>query len=230
MKQKLLIIAFLLLQYKYGSAQFIDNYGFNLGLSYSTQFWSFKLLSMEMNKDYKPGFAVFFSAEKKISKVFSIRPEIGYIQKGFKNNVEVHSSDGIPLGVDKKNVIFHDLGLNVGLKITPFDFKIVPYALLGFRCDYMLAYKDILFEEEGSGLIFNMYQSDIDCFNKTNLGGLIGIGFEINDLTYIEFEYNPSITQSYRSANGLNTKDNCWGAKVGFNINKLNKNKVRKQN
>lgn len=221
MKQKLLIIAFLLLLTKYGSAQIIDKYGFNLGLSYSNQLWDYKIISIDNpNKDYKPGLAVFLSAEKKISKVFSIRPEIGYIQKGFKNNVEMISSDGTSAGVDKENVIFHDLGLNIGLKITPFDFKIVPYALLGFRYDYMLSYKDIVFEEQGSGLKFNMYKSEIDKFNKSNFGGLIGIGFEFNDLTYIEFEYNPSITKSYGST-GLDIRDNCWGIKVGFNINKL---------
>lgn len=223
MKQKLLIITFLLLLTKYATAQLVDKYGFNLGLTYSNQLWDYKLISVDNpNKDYKPGLAVFLSAEKKISKVFSIRPEIGYIQKGFKNNIEMTFTDGTSAGVDKKNVIFHDLGLNVGLKITPFDFKIVPYALLGFRCDYLLSYKDIEFEEQGSGLKFNMYKSNIEEFNKINLGGLIGIGFELNDLTYIEFEYNPSITKSY-SSKALDIRDNCWGAKVGFNINKLKK-------
>lgn len=208
---------------KYGTAQFVDKYGFNIGLSYSNQLRDYKLISVDNpNMDYKLGLAVFLSAEKKISKVFSIRPEIGYIQKGFKNNVEMIFSDGTSAGVNKENVIFYNLGLNVGLKITPFDFKIVPYALLGFRCDYMLSYKDIEFEEQGSGLIFNMYKSEIDKFNKLNLGGLIGIGFELNDLTYMEFEYNPSITKSYKSK-GLDIRDNCWGLKVGFNINKLKK-------
>jgi len=223
MKKSLMIVALLLLISRFGSAQLIVKYGFNIGMTYSNQFWDYKLISIDNpNKDYKLGLAVFLSAEKKISKVFSLRPEIGYIQKGFKNNVEMTSSDGTSAGVNKKNVIFHDLGLNFGLKITPFDFKVVPYAILGFRCDYMTSYKDIVFEEQGSGLKFNMYKSEIDNFNKLNLGGLIGIGFEFNDLTYIEFEYNPSITKSYGST-GLDIKDNCWGIKVGFNLNKLKK-------
>ncbi len=223
MKKSLMIVALLLLISRFGSAQLIDKYGFNIGMTYSNQFWDYKLISIDNpNKDYKLGLAVFLSAEKKISKVFSIRPEIGYIQKGFKNNVEMTFSDGTSAGVNKENVIFHDMGLNVGLKITPFDFKVVPYALLGFRCDYMTSYKDIVFEEQYSGLKFNMYKSEIDKFNKLNLGGLIGVGFEFNDLTYIEFEYNPSITKSYGST-GLDIRDNCLGIKVGFNLNKLKK-------
>jgi len=223
MKKSLMTFVLLLLISGYGSAQFIDKYGFNIGMTYSNQIWNYKLMPMDdSNKDYKLGLAVLLSAEKDISKVFSIRPEIGYIQKGFKNNIELLWSDGTSSEVDKENVIFHDLGLNVGLKITPFNFKNIPYALLGFRCDYMLSYKDIIFEEPGSGRKNNMYKSEIDKFNKFNVGGLIGIGYEFNDLSYIEFEYNPSITKSYTS-NGLDISDNCWEIKVGFNINKLKK-------
>ena len=117
MKKSLMIVALLLLISRFGSAQLIDKYGFNIGMTYSNQFWDYKLISIDNpNKDYKLGLAVFLSAEKKISKVFSLRPEIGYIQKGFKNNVEMTSSDGTSAGVNKKNVIFHDLGLNFGLK------------------------------------------------------------------------------------------------------------------
>jgi hypothetical protein len=221
MKKYLLTFILLVLITKYGKAQFIDKYGINIGASYSDQFWDYKLISIDNpNKDYKIGFLAFLSAEKKISKMFSIRSEIGYIQKGFKNNVEMTSSDGTSAGVNKENVIFHDLAANIGLKITPFDLKFSPYMLIGLSADYMISYKDIIFEEQGSGLKFNMYQSEIEKFKKLNLGGLIGIGFELNDLIYLEIEYNPSITNSY-SSKGLDIKDNCWGIKIGFNINKL---------
>jgi hypothetical protein len=84
MKKSLTIIALLLLISRFGSAQLIDKYGFNIGMAYTNQIWDYKLVSIDnSNKDYKPGLAVFLSAEKKITKVFSIRPEIGYIQKGF---------------------------------------------------------------------------------------------------------------------------------------------------
>ena len=221
MKQKLLIIAFLVILTNYGAAQIVDKFGFNIGLSYSNQLWDYKILSNDnSNKDYKIGFSAFFSAEKKISKMLSIRPEIGYIQKGFKNNIEMNFGDGTSAGVDKENVVFHDLGFNIGLKITPIDLKFAPYALLGLRCDYMISYEDIIFEEQASGLESNMYKSVIDNFNKTNLGGLITIGLELNDMAYFEIAYNPSITSSVNDK-ALRIRDNCWEIKMGLNINKI---------
>ena len=221
MKEKILIIIFFSLLPSYGTAQFMDKYGFNLGATYTTQFWDYKLTSIAgLNKDYKTGFSVFLSTEKKLNKLISIRPEIGYIQKGFKNNIEITFSDSTTAGVDQKNVSFHDLGLNIGLKITPFDFKFAPYAVLGIRADYMISYKDIIITDQSSGLTFNMYTSQINTFNKANLGGLISLGFEFREMMYVEIEYNPSITYSFNSA-GMKIKDNCWGVKIGININKL---------
>lgn len=221
MKQKLLIIILLSLITKYGNAQFFDQYGLNMGASYSNQLWDYKLISIDnSNKDYKIGLSFFLSAEKKINKLFSIRPEIGYTQKGFKNNIKITFSDGTSAGIDKKNVTFHNLILNIGFKITPFDYKFSPYAIWGFRGNYMFSYKDITIEEPGSGLKFNMYKSIIEEFDKFNLDGLIGIGVELNDITYFEIEYNPSITSSFNDSS-LEIKDNGWGFKLGIYINKL---------
>ncbi len=223
MKKSLIIVALLLLISRFGSAQLIDKYGFNIGLSYSNQLCNYKSISIDnSNEDYKIGLSAFLSAEKRISKLFCIRPEIGYIQKGFKSNMVFTDSEGNILEMNQKNVVFHDLAANIGLKISPFNMKFSPYIILGFRGDYMISYKDIIFEEPGSGLKFNTYKSQIEDFNKFNLGGLIEIGIEFNDLTYFEFEFNPSITKSYTSK-GLDIKDNCWGIKLGFNINKLKK-------
>ena len=218
MTQKLLLISLLLMLSKYGTAQLLDKYGLNVGLSYSNQLWNYKKISIDNpNKDYKAGLSIFLSGEKKIRKTLYIRPEIGYIQKGFKNNVEMTFSDGTSGGVDKKNVIFHDLAANLCLKIKPFDLKLSPYACLGFRYDYMIAYKDIVFEEAASGNKLDMYKSQIDQFNKSNLGALMGIGVEFKASVYMEFEYNPSITKSY-SKSILEIRDNCWGVKIGMNI------------
>jgi|GEM_PF-779249 len=221
MKKNILIAFLLLLANQYGTAQLIDKYGLSIGTTYSNQLWNYKLFSIENpNKDYKTGLSFFLSAEKEINKALSIRSELGYLQKGFKNNLELSLGDGITMGVRGKNVIFHDLGLNIELKILPFKSKLLPYALIGFRGDYMLSYKDIVFEEQGSGLRLNMYESQINEFNKLNLGGLIGIGLEFNDLYYLEFEYNPAITSSFNS-DVLQIKDNCWDLKLGLYINKL---------
>jgi hypothetical protein len=210
-----------LLSLQYGRAQFIDKYGLNIGATYSNQLWSF-ILGPEgnVNQDYKLGYSVFFSIEKQLSHVFSIRPEVGYIQKGFKNIHELYVEGGSvpkPAGVDKKNVVFHDVSLNIGLKITPFTFQWNPYTVFGLRTDYMLYYKDIKYYDPGSRREYGMYKSEIDEYNKANLGGLISIGLEYKNLIYLEFEYNPSLTNSYKTPI-VKIKDNCWGIRIGLNI------------
>jgi len=208
MKKKLGLILLLVLTTKYGMSQFFDNYGFNLGSSYSTQFWG------NQRMDYKLGLQVLLSAEKKINKLFSIKPEFGYIQKGFKYNyLVIHSDPGSPPMASDKNAIFHDLALNIGFKITPIICKCMPYAVIGLRGDYMVAYKDVVFEEYANGL-----KSTFDMYHKANLGGLLGIGIDFSDKYYLEFEYNPSFTSSSKSADII---DDCWGVKFGVNINKL---------
>lgn len=221
MKKYLLLVLFISAISKCGTAQFIDNYGLNIGASYSNQLWDYKRINVENpGEEYKPGLLIFLSAEKKLNKIFSIRPEIGYIQKGFKDNTELRFSDGTSAGANNGNLVLHDLALNVGLKFTPFNIKWTPYALIGLCGDYMLSYKDVVIIEENTGLEFRMYEPVVDKFNKATLGGLLGIGFEINDLLYFEIEYNPAITSNLND-DGLEIKDNCWGAKFGFNINQL---------
>lgn len=221
MKKVLLIAFFLILFIEYGTAQFIYKYGLNIGMSYSNQLWNYKLISIgNQDKYYKSGLSIFLSAEKKINRIFSIRPEIGYIQKGFKNNLDIIIIDGTSRKVYKQNVILHDFCTNIGLKITPFKKTWTPYAIIGLRGDYMFSYKDVIIIEQASGLIFNMYKNDIDKFNKANLGGLICIGLEYKNSTYFEIEFNPTITNSFNSAE-LEIRDICWGIKIGLNINKL---------
>jgi hypothetical protein len=201
-------------------SQIVDRYGINIGASYSTQIWDYKLISFDTDNDYKVGPMAFIQAEKDFGKILAIRTEIGYIQKGFKSQLELTFEDEATAVTINDNVILHDLALNVGLKIKPLKVDYSPYFLVGFRGDYMIAYRDIEIEEQSSGLKFNMYESTIKEFNKFNVGGLIGLGIAIKELLYLEVEYNPNITRNLNDKS-LSIKDNCWGVKLGLNINKL---------
>ncbi len=220
MKQKLVFILALTLIAKLSHSQLIDRYGINVGTSYSTQIWDYKLINVDSDNEYKFGFQAFLQAEKDFGKLLALRTELGYIQKGFKNNLTLTSAEGTFVGTNNDNVILHDLALNLGLKIKPLKTDFSPYFLAGLRGDYMISYKDVEIEEPGSGLKFNIYESTIEDFNKFNIGGLIGLGVDIKDLFYFEIEYNPNFTKNFDDT-GLSIKDNCWGAKIGLNINKL---------
>ena len=205
------------MQYSYG--QIIDRYGFNVGASYSTQLWNFKLFPIDWDIEYKFGVMTFLSCEKFFGK-FGLRVEIGYLQKGFCDTRELIFLDGGAVSPKNKNVILHDLALNIGLKVTPFKFEYSPYILIGVRGDYLISYKDIVFEEPISELEFGKYKSTIDDFTKLNFGGLLGVGIDIKEMFYFEVEYNPNFTKSIDDE-GLSIKDNCFGVKFGININKL---------
>jgi hypothetical protein len=220
MKQRLVLILALTLMTKLTHSQIIDRYGINIGTSYSTQIWDYKLVPVDSDNEYKFGFQAFLQTEKDFGNLLALRTEFGYIQKGFKNNIKLTSAEGTFIGTNNDNVILHDLALNLGLKIKPLKSDHSPYLIVGLRSDYMISYKDIVLEEPGSGLKFNMYESIIEDYNKFNLGGLIGLGINIFDLIYFELEYNPNFTKNLDDT-GLRIKDNYWGAKIGLIINKL---------
>ncbi|MFV0592918.1 MAG: porin family protein [Draconibacterium sp.] len=222
MKHRLVIILALILIARLSYSQVVDRYGINVGTSFSSQVWDYKLVSVDADNKYKFGLQAFFQAEKDLGNAFAIRTELGYIQKGFKNDLELLFPDGTSAGTNNDNVIFHDLALSLGLKIKPLKSDYSPYFLVGMRGDYMISYKDIELEEPASGLKINLYESLIEDFNKFNFGGLVGLGVDVKGLIYFELEYNPNFTKNLHKA-GVSIKDNCWGAKVGFNINQFAK-------
>ncbi len=221
MKQKLLLLLTLVLIGKLLHSQIIDRYGVNVGTSYSTQVWDYKLVNNESDNEYRLGLQAFLNTEKDFGRFLALRAEFGYLQKGFKEDVAFSFPNGTT--VTKKisdNLILHNLALNLGLKVKPITANYAPYFLIGLRSDYMISHKPVEFEEPNSGKKINMYKSIIEDFNKFNLGGLLGVGIDIKGLIYFEIEYNPNFTKNLDNAE-LSIKDNCWGAKIGLNINKL---------
>jgi hypothetical protein len=204
-------------------AQFVDNYGVNLGLTYANQLWKYNVvgnISGSQNKDFKPGLELFLMADKEINKVFLVRSELGYIQKGFKNNINVIATNGAPVNFEHQDVILNNLALDMSVEYKPFIFRVVPYALAGLRGDYMISYRDAKYTDPITGIEYNMYKTVLDEYNRFNLGGLIGLGAVFNNNIYFEAYYNPSITRN-RDTSALKIRDNCWEVRVGFNINKL---------
>jgi len=110
--------------------------------------------------------------------------------------------------------------LDLTFKINPFKTIISPYVLLGLREDVMVGYKDIEVTETITGNTYDLYKEFIDDYNKFNTGGVVSLGFEYNQLVYLEFEYNPTFTQSYESKM-VDIKDNCFSVRLGINLNKF---------
>ncbi len=219
MKQKILLFLVFLFIEKFSYGQIVDRYGVSLGTSYSTQIWDYKLVNIKPDNAYKLGLQAFLHTEKDFGKFLALQTEFGYLQKGFKDNITLTLLDGTTMKKINSNLILHNLALNLGLKVKPIATKYAPYFLIGLRSDYLISHKPIEFEEPNSGKKINLHEATIEDFNKFNLGGLLGVGFDIKGLIYFEIEYNPNFTKNVNSK-ALEIKDKCWGAKIGLNINK----------
>lgn len=216
MKQTLLIISVLLFGAINVKAQFIDRYSVSVGTTYATQKWIYQISSpWQVDTDYRFGFVVFLSAEKDLNKLFVLRSNIGYIQKGFINDLDLHLVDGTSAGKIDRDVIFHNLAFDLTFKLKPFSTEFSPYALVGARGEYLLDYKDSYFTEEGSGEEFPMFGDRIDEFNKLGLSGVAGVGLELRNLFYLEVEYNHNLSRKIDDA-AIGINDICWVAKLGY--------------
>ncbi len=225
--KKILLLGFVLLMSGFAQAQIVDKYGMRIGGGFSNQYWKFKsdnIVDLSDWKDDKLSLSVYLNAEKKLTDFLSVRPEIGYLQKGYVEDITFVTAEGEPLAKDiatNRNVILHDLSADIGFKISPFNFSLQPYLIVGVRGDYMLDYKGMEIEVNGKTVEVTEIIKD---YNKFTLSGLFGIGVEYQNLLYLDIEFNPALTKNYND--GLSIKDRYIGATIGLNINTLiNKNK-----
>lgn len=202
-------------------AQILNKYGIGVGTSYTTQKWDFKLIPFDPSySTYKHGFTAFAFGEKTINKYLGIKSELGYIQKGFKFNLQQSTDFQSNEFIYDKNMILHDLQLNTGLKVSPFPTSISPYAIAGIYINQMIANKKISIRESPYDEIYYLDEEIIDSYSKFTMGYFAGLGIEFNSLIYIELTYNPSLTNNFRDKS-LTIHDLSWEFKLGVNLNKF---------
>jgi len=218
---KKIIIALIIIIPVTIKGQFIDCYGIKTGLGLSNQYWNYKDPTFSDFSDWKDSKVAFlgqFNAEKEIGKNFAIRIALGYIQKGYNDDISGLSDSGDPIFIQDNTVRLHYLNFDLATKLIPFRFHRYPYVILGVRADYLVDYKGVNVEYDG-----NEYEIDTDLFeqyNKPTYGLICGLGFSFADAAYIEIEYNPGINEVFESDN-LNIKDYYLNISFGVNINKI---------
>jgi len=220
MKIKYCFILCLMVIPSYGlKGQVLDGFGFRIGGGLSNHYWNYlDVPDLSDWKDNKYGLSFMVNAERTLYQILSIRPEIGYIQKGFKNDIAFTTQHGEDINLEGENVIFHDLAGSVGLKISPFYKILKPYLIIGLRADYLLKYKDVTYESGEHEI--GIYKDILNNINKLTLSVLMGFGIEFNERYYLDFEYNPGLTNNY-SGEGLNISDRFIGLTFGLNIKNL---------
>jgi hypothetical protein len=220
MKKIIVTVVALLVLGKILNAQLIDKYGVSLGTTYSMQTWGeMKWSTWQKDKDYRLGLMAFIFAEKELGKILGIKSNIGYIQKGFNETLEFNHLEGPVTQAEGNGVRFHNLAMSLVLKTSPFQSKVLPYAIIGLRGDYLLSYDDSYYVEPGSEKWFPIYESFLRDYRRFNVGVLAGIGMDINDMFFIEFEFNTTLTHNSHWETKI--KDKCLGIKLGVYLNRL---------
>lgn len=220
MKPKILAIVILLLTASAANAQLLDKYGLSIGTSYARQNWDYKLVSFNPNFDFKFGMAAFLFAEKNLSSVFSLKTELGYIQKGFAVHEKFRNEWGeLNTDVDE-NTVLRNAELKLGLKIQAFPGKHSPYALAGLYGDYQFSYKAASFVDPSNNIEYKINEPVLKAFNKATMGAFAGAGVELNKQVYIELVYSPALSNAYNDES-LKVKDRTIELKLGVQLNQI---------
>jgi hypothetical protein len=203
-----LFIGLILMQSGLVKAQIVDNYGIKFGTGLSNQYWYYKNLMFSNLSGWH---------ENKIGFVGQVYAEC------FVDDITLITGEGEPISIEDNRVVFHNLSLDLSLKIIPIKKSLKPYILLGLRGDYLMGYRSVIVDFQGSDHQLNtgLYND----FNKFTYSGLIGFGITYIDLMFLEFEYNPAISKNFES-NGLAVHDKYFTLTAGLNINKLIKKKT----
>lgn len=217
MKNKL-VAALILLFCTTANGQLFDNYGIKLGTCLSNQYWNYKYLaSLSAWNAYKFGLIGLIYAEKNISPKVALRPSLGYIQKGYGQQISIIQPDGKLLAIVDNNAVFHNLSIDFALKVSPFEKPVKPYIYFGFRWDYLLGVTSVIdYNGEEVRIGTQVYAG----FSKLTMGALLGIGVSFKNLVTLELDYNPGLTKNYNS-NEVVVNEECFGLTVGLYIDRF---------
>ncbi len=205
-------------------AQFIDNYGVGVGLNVANQTWYYKKTSQK-REDIKSllGPSISLFADKEVNKWSSFRVQFGYIQKGYRNEMDLVDDRGNSLGkLSDKSMNLHLFSFDLAMKFqpvyraTPSPRRFIPYAVLGIRNDFRVGNGSLattIFDKE-----YTFTDQLIeDGEYKYNLGGTVGIGVTMWYKFSIELEFNPTINTLY-SNDFIQVREYCYGLRFGYNI------------
>lgn len=164
-------------------AQPLGNYGLKAGFTSST-------VSTDMFADgveRREGFAALAFAEWFEIPYFSVLSELGYVQRGHSETVEVRNAEGVSLGTEEISTRFDYLTVAALAKLQYSGASLEPYVIAGPR-------GDVLIGRSQSNLLVKEYDG-------VALGGTAGAGVRVGKQLLplqlmLEVRYNADITDS----------------------------------
>jgi hypothetical protein len=203
MRTPLLILLILFACASNGSSQIIRHYGGVIGVTNST--WEWKVGGTRLDQiESRLGANVGVFVEWLEVPTFSLLSEVRFVQKGVKDRIPI-TSQQFPEGTGefmKGNIRTDYLSFGLFPKVRLETGIVEIYAMAGIRVDMASSNK---LHVEGPvanrANVEQFYNSVLDKFRKTELGGLVGLGARFGGLIPIplglEFRYSPSFQESF---------------------------------
>ncbi len=199
------------------TAQEKYNYGVKIGSCFSKQNWENTLLNeLSSKKQFKFGVSCSITGEIIVFPKLSLNIGAGYAQKGFKEDYADEKFKNENISLLNNNLTLHNLTGDIGIKFYPFNKINSIFTFTSLRNEFLIDYKDILFEQNGTQ--YGYHKKTVDDFNKYYLSGIIGIGWNINEFCYLNIEYNVSLTE-ISGSEYQKIKDKCIVLSLGITIN-----------
>lgn len=168
-KQVFIGTMLLLLAFGFMQAQVVKSIALHGGVAWATQKNEFKNIDIDQDIKYKTGLHMALNAEFLQHDFISILAEVGYTQKGNKQEIEVTTSI-LPEGTGEMktfNTSFNYGSLAPMIKLRKEFGGFVPYIFVGPRMDYQFSYS--------SDFDLSAIEDD---FNKVLFGLNYGLGLE----------------------------------------------------
>ena len=170
-----------------------------------------------------PSYGVGIAYQRDIFKNTAVRLGTNYVRKGCQEDSQFEFF-GLSDTYQERTLknYFDYIGVDILLKRYLSKPRFLrPYAYAGGRADYLLKTKmaSLIWPQTLS----EPYKS-YNNFNKLSGGWLFGLGTEINQVLFLEFEVNKDLTKVI-NIERLVVKNWVWSLNLGININELCKSK-----
>lgn len=166
------VLVFFISQSTY--SQIIDSFGLKIGYSYSNIDYKLNNLPFDFESDYKPGFVFSIYGKKTLSKNIEFISEIGYSQKGFREEFFRSDESGLIIGMTTFNNSFDYLTLQVYPRLIINLGLIEPYILAGPKLDILLS----------SDFEFHLFDHS-EYMTKSQIGLVYGFGAKLEKMIHI---------------------------------------------
>ncbi len=193
-------------------AQF--DYGFKTGLTIANQNWKYGDISTSDTYDNRYGFNFGIFVEYQYLDYLSFLSDIYYSQRGMVSNMEVTYVANNPNGYIDKKISWDNrldfIGLLLSTKLKLKTKALIPYAIAGFKYEYLINKK-----------IVDFYQTEYKNYKDNILGLIFGIGTEFTRLVsvpiIIEGIYHYDIN-SAKINESLKIKNHSIEVKLGVRL------------